>query len=105
MDTRGSASARTIHWIRPSPSEVFFFFLRIGRPPRSPLFPTPPLSRSGVRGTGGGEGAPPRAAARPPGGRPRPRGGGTCRSPATPRVGTTPPPPGRPPAPTSPTWA
>src|SRR2546430_4852968 len=25
---------------------LFFFFLMIGRPPRSPLFPSPPLSRS-----------------------------------------------------------
>src|SRR3712207_8947791 len=30
-------------------SFFFFFFLRIRRPPRSPLFPSPPLSRSGVQ--------------------------------------------------------
>src|ERR1035441_5623469 len=27
------------------PAVFFFFFLIIGRPPRSPLFPSPPLSR------------------------------------------------------------
>src|SRR6202161_4564400 len=29
-----------------SSSRCFFFFLMIRRPPRSPLFPSPPLSRS-----------------------------------------------------------
>src|SRR5256884_3808848 len=30
------------------PVVSFFFFLMIGRPPRSPLFPSAPLSRSGL---------------------------------------------------------
>src|SRR5258705_3812049 len=38
----------------------FFFFLMIGRPPRSPLFPYPPLSRSAGCG-------PPRMPSRLPG--------------------------------------
>src|SRR5260370_39475971 len=33
------------------PSLLFFFFLMSRRPPRSPLFPHPPLSRSSTRGT------------------------------------------------------
>src|SRR2546430_5093450 len=30
----------------PISNSIFFFFLMIRRPPRSPLFPSPPLSRS-----------------------------------------------------------
>src|SRR3989440_13021372 len=34
------------------PISFFFFFLRLRPPPRSPLFPYPPLSRSPRRGGG-----------------------------------------------------
>src|SRR2546422_11095129 len=49
----------------------FFFFLMIGRPPSSPLFPYPPLSRPPARGGG----------ARAPSGRPRTGGGGSVPGP------------------------
>src|SRR3989449_10024178 len=47
-------------WLRAS----FFFFLWIGRPPRSPLFPYTPLSRSprGLRAARGEPAQPPRGA-------------------------------------------
>src|SRR2546430_17510207 len=52
---------------------LFFFFLMIGRPPRSPLFPSTTLFRSRVRGL---PRAPHPAAARQSGGAQVPRGGG-----------------------------
>src|SRR5258708_33532373 len=51
---RSSSLSRGSVWHRPSPFPFFlFFFLRNRRPPRSPLFPSPTLSRSPAAHLGG----------------------------------------------------
>src|SRR3712207_7090570 len=62
--------------------QLVFFFLRIRHPPRSPLFPTPPLSRSAPPRRGGGPQLPLPAGPqhRPRVGRPDPGGPAPARA-------------------------